>query len=240
MEDLKTEYKKCNVWLRKSGTLYYCISYCDGEGYYDDDVCNAYIEKVKERYAPLVSKYIKSIESNDKDQIKETILSIIHYLDADFYMYKDYPTNYEFTLCKCREGNFNCSKKIRLEDPRFFWFRKLVKEDISRVEMCRMLLTCQELGEYELGISLGHQYVENVDKYHLSELSISLVNKHIEILQEELNIKNERDALTVIDSMDIMDYREYRKELEEESWDVMTGGMYGDYDGDIDMDKLGY
>ena len=47
-------------------------------------------------------------------------------------------------------------------------------------------------------------------------------------------------VLIDMDSMDIMDYREYRKELEEESWDAMTGGMYGDYDGDIDMDKLGY
>ena len=169
----------------------------------------------------MVSKYLKTIESNDKELINETILSIIHYLDADFFMDKDYPLNYQFMISQCKKGYH----KIRFEDPRIFWFKKL---------------TCQELGEYELGISLGHQYVENVEKYHLSELSISLVNKHIEILQEALNTKNERDALTVIDSMDIMDYREYRKELEEESWDAMTGGMYGDYDGDIDMDKLGY
>lgn len=236
MEDKRTESEKCNVWLRKSGALYYCIYYCNGKWSYDEDVCNAYIGKVKEKYAPLVSKYLKTIESNDKELIKETILSIIHYLDADFFMDKDYPLNYQFMISQCKKG-YN---KIRFEDPRIFWFRKLVKEDISGVAICRMLLTCQELGEYELGISLGHQYVENVKKYHLSELSISLVNKHIEILQEELNIKNERDALTVIDSMDIMDNKEYRKELEEESWDAMTGGMYGDCDGDIDMDKLGY
>ena len=37
-----------------------------------------------------------------------------------------------------------------------------------------------------------------------------------------------------------MDYRDYQDELKEESWFAMTEGMYGDYEGDIDMDKLGY
>lgn len=121
-----------------------------------------------------------------------------------------------------------------------FWFRKLVKEDISEVEICRMLLTCQELGEYKIGISLGQEYVENVEKYHRSELLKSLVNKHIEILKEELHLSELHDFSADMDCMDITDYRDYRKELAEESWEAMTGGMYGDYDGDIDMDKLGY
>lgn len=236
MEDKRTEKEKCNGWLRKSGALYYCIYYCDGKWEYDDEVCNHFIGKVKEKYAPLVSKYLKSLESNDKEQKKETILSIINSLNTDFFMEKDYPTDYQFMILKYEKG-YN---KIRLEDPRIFWFRKLVKEDISGVEICRMLLTCQELGEYEIGISLGQEYVENVEKHLRSELSMSLVDKHIEVLQEELNLINERDALAVMDSMDITDYRDYRRELEEESWDAMTGGMYGDYDGDIDMDKLGY
>ena len=80
-----------------------------------------------------------------------------------------------------------------------------------------------------------------MDKHYRSELLISLVNKHIEVLQRELNIRNKSDALDVMDdSMYNSDYREYRRELEEESWEAMTEGMYGDYDGDIDMEKLGY
>ena len=77
-------------------------------------------------------------------------------------------------------------------------------------------------------------------KNHLSDLSMSLVNKHIEFLQEELNFRNKRDALADMDSMDITDYRDYIRELEEDSWEAVTGGMHGDYDGDIDMDKLGF
>lgn len=234
MEDKRTEEEKCNGWLRKVGALYYCIHYCDGKWERDDEVCNVYIGKVKEKYDPLVSKYLKSIEAKNQEQKKESILSIINYLD--FYMDKDYPWNYQFMISQFKKG-YN---KIRLEDPRMFWFRKLVKEDISGVEICRMLLTCLELKEYEIGISLGQEYVENAGKYYRSELSKSLVNKHIEVLQEELHLSELHDNSADMDYMDITDYRDYRKELEEESWETMTGGMYGDYDGDIDMDKFGY
>ena len=40
--------------------------------------------------------------------------------------------------------------------------------------------------------------------------------------------------------MSISDYRDYLRELEEDSREAMTGGLYDDYDGDIDMDKLGF
>jgi hypothetical protein len=152
----------------------------------------------------------------------------------------DYPTNYQYAISNCCIRGFfkYCRIKIKYEDPRLFWFRKLIKEDISEVEICRMLLTCQELEEYEIGISLGQEYVEYM-KDRLSDLSMSLVNKHIGVLQEELNYRNKRGALADMDSMDITDYRDYIRELEEESWEAMTGDMYGDYDGDIDMDKLG-
>lgn len=43
-----------------------------------------------------------------------------------------------------------------------------------------------------------------------------------------------------MNSMSISDYRDSLRELEEDSWEAMTGGMYGDYDGDVDMEKLGY
>jgi hypothetical protein len=236
MEDKRTEIERCNRWLRKSGALYYCIYYCDSKWQRDDEICNDYIGKVKEKYGPLVSKYLKSFETNDQKQRKELILSIINCLDADFFMDIDYPMNYQFMIRQYEKG-YN---KIRLEDPRIFWFRKLVKEDISEVEICRMLLTCLELTEYEIGISLGQEYVECMEKRLHSELLMTLVNKHIEVLQEELNLRKERDALADIDCMDITDYRDYRKELEEESFDTMIGGMYGDDEGDIDMDKLGY
>lgn len=240
MEDKRIEAEKCNRWLRKMGAFVYCVFYCGGEGYYDDDIYDYHRIRVKEEFSLLVSKYLKSLESSDKEQRKETILSIINYFDVLYFKDSDYPTNYQYAIGQCRKGYFKSPNNIKIEDPRLFWFRKLVKEDISVVEICRMLLTCQELGEFEIGISLGQEYVEYMEKRLHSELSMSLVNKHIEVLQEELNLRNERDALADMDSMDITDYRDYIRELEEESWDAMTDGMYGDYDGDIDMDKLGY
>lgn len=239
MEDKRTETEKCNGWLRKMCAFNLYI-YFDGAEYYEDYEYDQSMKYVKEHYAPLVSQYLKSLESNDIEQRKDTILSIINYFDAFFFKDKDYLTNYSYANRQCKKGIFIRPYKIRLEDPRIFWFRKLVKEDISTVEICRMLLTCQELGEYKIGISLGQEYLEDVEKHYCSELSKSLVNKHIEVLQEELHISERHDESEDMDCMDISDYRDYRKELEEESWDAMTGGMYGDYDGDIDMDKLGY
>ena len=239
MEDKRTETEKCNGWLRKMAAYNLCI-YCKGEGYYEDyefDECKKY---VKEKYSPLVSKYLKSLESNDAVQRKDTILSIINYFDAKFFEDKDYPANYQFVIRQCEKGFFISPNKIRPEDPRIFWFRKLVKEDISGVEICRILLTCQELEEFEMGISLGQEFIENGEKYIHSDSAESLVNKHIEILQEKLQLRKRYEDLADIDCMDITDYRDYRKELEEEYWEAMTGGMYDDFDGDIDMDKLGY
>ena len=241
MEDKRTEAEKCNGWLRKMSAFNFCVFYCCGEGGYDEDVYEDFKRRVKEDYSPWISKYLKSLESNDTKQRKKTILSIISYFDKKFFVDSDYPTNYQYAISNCCIRGFfkYCRIKIKYEDPRLFWFRKLIKEDISEVEICRMLLTCQELEEYEIGISLGQEYVEYM-KDRLSDLSMSLVNKHIGVLQEELNYRNKRGALADMDSMDITDYRDYIRELEEESWEAMTGGMYGDYDGDIDMDKLGY
>ncbi len=238
MEDKRTETEKCNAWLRKMAAfILYIYEY--GAEYYEDYEWDHSKKYVKENYAPLVTKYLKSLESN-VEQRKDTILSIIHFFDAKFFADKDYLHNYLKARSQCEEGCFTKPYKIRLEDPRIFWFQKLVKEDISGVEIGRMLLTCQELGEFEIGISLGHEYIENGEKYFHSDLSVSLVNKHIEILQEELRLRKRLDDSVDMNCMDIADCRDYRKELEEESWDAMTGGMYDDSDGDIDMDKLGY
>lgn len=237
MEDKRTETEKCNAWLRKMAAfILYIYEY--GAEYYEDYEWDHSKKYVKENYAPLVTKYLKSLESN-VEQRKDTILSIIHFFDAKFFADKDYLHNYLKARSQCEEGCFTKPYKIRLEDPRIFWFRKLVKEDISGVEIGRMLLTCQEIGEFEIGISLGHEYIENGEKYFQSDWSVSLVNKHIEILQEELRLRKRLDDSVDMNCMDIADCRDYRKELEEESWDAMTGGMY-DSDGDIDMDKLGY
>ena len=238
MEDKRTETEKCNGWLRKMVAFNLYI-YDEGAGYYEDYEWEQSKKYANENYAPLVAKYLKSFESN-VEQRKDTILSIIHYFDTKFFEDKDYLNNYLSERCKCEKGYYIKPYNISLEDPRIFWFQKLVKEDISGVEIGRMLLTCQELGEYNIGISLGQQYVEYVEKYRSSELSISLVKKHIEILQEELRLRKKNEDSAEMDCMDITDYRDYRKELEEESWEAMTGGMYDDSDGDIDMDKLGY
>ena len=238
MEDKRTETEKCNGWLRKMAAfILYIYEY--GAGYYEDYEWELSKKYVKENYAPLVTKYLKSLESN-VEQRMDTILSIIHYFDTKFFEDKDYLNNYLNVRSQCEKGYFTKPYKISLEDPRIFWFRKLVKEDISGVEIGRMLLTCQELGEYNIGISLGQQFVEYMEKYRPSELAIPLVNKHIEILQEELRLRKRLDDSEDMDCMDITDYRDYRKELEEEYWEAMTGGMYDDSDGDIDMDKLGY
>ena len=220
----------------------YCVFDCEGHHPNDHEMVDHYKDYVKEHYAPLVSKYLKSLESDDKKQRKITILDIISYFDMKFND-DDYPWDYKRMIKKRRIDycNMRCRYKlIEIEDPRMFWFRKLIKEDISEVEICRMLLTCQELGEYEIGISLGQEYVEYMEKRLRSELLMSLVNKHIEVLKEELHAKIEHEDREDMNSMSISDYRDYRRELEEESWDAMTGGMYGDYDGDIDMDNLGY
>ena len=243
MEDKRTEAEKCNGWLKKVSAFIYCVFYCGGEGYYDVCVYEDCMRRVKEDYAPLVSKYVESLESRDKEQRKEAILSIIYYFDVLFFKDSDYPTNYKFAIGQCRKGYFKSPNNINIEDPRLFWFRKLVKEDISGVEICRMLLTCQELEEYEIGISLGQEYVRNNKKCLSAELSISLVNKHIEVLQKELRDRIEyedREDLENMNSMSISDYRDYLRELEEDSREAMTGGLYDDYDGDIDMDKLGF
>lgn len=250
MEDKRTEEERCNGWLRKMGAFGYCVFYCGGDDPNDDEVIEYYKNYVKEHYAPLVSKYLKSLESNNTNKRKETIQDIINSFDMEFFKKNNYPWRYK-SIFENRRKDYcykKCSyKNIRIEDPRMFWFRKLITEDISEVEICRMLLTCQELGEYEIGISLGQEYVRNKVKYNSAELSISLVNKHIEVLQEKLRARKEYEDMEDRENMafnmnstSISDYRDNIRELEEESWDAMTGGMYGDYDGDIDMDKLGY
>ena len=246
MEDKRTEAEKCNAWLRKMPAFILCVFYCGGDGCYDDYVYEDFKRRVKEDYAPLVSKYLKSLEYNDTKQRKKTILSIISYFDEMFFVDNDYPTNYQHAIVNCCSRGFfkYCRIKIKYEDPRLFWFRKLIKEDISEVEICRMLLTCQELEEYEIGISLGHEYVKDENNYYRSELDKSLVNKHIEVLQEKIRLREEEISRKEQEDLDKelsgMDYRDYQDELKEESWFAMTEGMYGDYEGDIDMDKLGY
>ena len=246
MEDKRTEAEKCNGWLRKMSVFVCCVFECEGDSLNDYELFEDCKDYVKEHYAPLVSKYLKSLESNDTEQRKKTILDIISHFDMFFFEESDYPWDYKSVIKKRRKDycNMRCRYKlIEIEDPRMFWFRKLIKEDISEVEICRMLLTCQELGEYEIGISLGQEYIEYMEEWLRSELLMSLVNKHIEVLQEELRARIEyedREDWEKMDSMDITDYRDYRRELEEESWDAMTDGMYGDYDGDIEMDKLGF
>ena len=235
MEDKRTEAEKCNGWLR--GMYYLALwSISGGYGRYGDDKDYEDFERdesrkyVKEKFETLVSRYLKMLESNDKDDKEQrifTIQSIIYHFKQDVGRIFDYE--------EIRERG--------IKDPRIFWFRRLVKEDISVVEICRILLTCQELGEFEIGISLGQEYVRNNEKHLSAELSITLVNKHIEVLQEELRARIEyedREDMENMNSMSISDYRDSLRELEEDSWEAMTGGMYGDYDGDIDMDKLGY
>ena len=181
MEDKRTEAEKCNGWLRKMSVFVYCVFDCEGDHPNDHEIVDYYKDYVKEHYAPLVSKYLKSLESNDTEQRKETILDIISHFDMNFLEESDYPWDYKSVIKKRRKDycNMRCRYKlIKIEDPRMFWFRKLIKEDISEVEICRMLLTCQELEEYEIGISLGQEYVEYM-KDRLSDLSMSLVNKHI-------------------------------------------------------------
>ena len=246
MEKKVTEAEKCNGWLRKMGAFAYCVFECDGDFPNDYEMFDYYIEKVKEHDGPLVSKYLKSLESNDTKQRKEAILEIICHFDMVYFKNDNYRWDYESVIKKRRKNycNMRCRyKNIRIEDPRMFWFRKLVEEDISEIEICRMLLTCQELGEYEIGISLGQEYVKKNEIHLISELSNTLVNKHIEVLQEKLRARIEyedREDMENMNSMSISDYRDSLRELEEDSWEAMTGGMYGDYDGDVDMEKLGY
>lgn len=242
IEEKRMEAEKCNGWLRKVSVLYLCVYYCGGDGCYDDEIYDGYKRRTKELFAPLVSKYLNSLESDDKEQKKNTILSIINHFDKEFFKDINYPSIYQYGIRQCRNGYFKSPNNIRIEDPRIFWFRKLVEEDISGVEICRMLLTCQELGEYEIGISLGQAYIRNNEKRLNADLTISLINKHIEVLQEKLRARIEyedREDRENLNSIGIS-ARDYLKELEEDSWEAMTGGMYGEYDGDIDMDKLGY
>lgn len=70
----RTEAEKCNGWLRKMGAFAYCVFECDGDFPNDYEMFDYYIEKVKEHDGPLVSKYLKSLESNDTKQRKEAIL----------------------------------------------------------------------------------------------------------------------------------------------------------------------
>lgn len=245
MEDKRTEAEKCNRWLRIMSAFLYCVFDCKGTRP-EYEMFDYYKNYVKEHYAPLVFQYLKSLESKDTKQRKKTILNIITHFDKFFFDDNDYRWDYQSVIENRRKDKcfFYCRYKlIRIEDPRMFWFRKLIKEDISEVEICRMLLTCQEVGEYEIGISLGQEYVRNNEKHLSAELSISLVNKHIEVLQEKLRARIEyedREDRENMNSMSISDFRDNLRELEEDSWEAMTDGMYGDYDGDIDMDKLGY
>ena len=228
MEEKRTEAEKCNGWLRKMGAFAYCVFECDGDFPNDYEMFDYYIEKVKEHDGPLVSKYLKSLESNDTKQRKEAILEIICHFDMVYFKNDNYRWDYE-SVIKKRRKNY-CNMRCRYKNIRI-------------VEICRMLLTCQELGEYEIGISLGQEYVKKNEIHLSSELSNTLVNKHIEVLQEKLRARIEyedREDMENMNSMSISDYRDSLRELEEDSWEAMTGGMYGDYDGDVDMEKLGY
>ena len=233
MKDKRTEVEKCNGWLRG---MYYLVlwSISGGYGRYGDDKDYEDFERdesrkyVKEKFETLVSKYLKMLKSNDKEQRIFTIQSIIYHFKQDVGRLFDYD--------EIRERG--------IKDPRFFWFRRLVKEDISVVEICRILLTCQELEDYEVGVTLGQEYVKDENNYYRSELDKSLVNKHIEVLQEKIRLREDEISRKEQEELDKelsgKDYRDYQDELREESWFAMTEGMYGDYEGDIDMDKLGY
>ena len=233
MEDKRTEAEKCNRWLRG---MYYLVLWSNSGGYgrYGDDKDYEDFERdesrkyVKEKFETLVSKYLKMLESNDEEQRIFTIQSIIYHFKQDVGRLFDYD--------EIRERG--------IKDPRIFWFRRLVKEDISVVEICRILLTCQEIEDYEVGVTLGQEYVKDENNYYHSELDKSLVNKHIEVLQEKIRLREEEISRKEQEELDKelsgMDYRDYQDELREESWFAMTEGMYGDYEGDIDMDKLGY
>ena len=233
MEDKRTEAEKCNRWLRG---MYYLVlwSFSGGYGRYGDDKDYEDFERdesrkyVKEKFETLVSKYLKMLESNDEEQRIFTIQRII----------------YQFEQAVGRLFDYDEIRERGIKDPRIFWFRRLVKEDISVVEICRILLTCQELEDYEVGVTLGQEYVKDENNYYRSELDKSLVNKHIEVLREKIRLREEEISRKEQEELDKelsgMDYRDYQDELREESWFAMTEGMYGDYEGDIDMDKLGY
>lgn len=233
MDDKRTEAEKCNRWLRG---MYYLVlwSISGGYGRYGDDKDYEDFERdeskkyVKEKFETLVSKYLKMLESNDEEQRIFTIQSIIYHFKQDVGRLFDYDE----------------IRKRGINDPRIFWYRRLVKEDISVVEICRILLTCQELEDYEVGVTLGQEYVKDENNYYRSEQDKSLVNKHIEVLQEKIRLREEEISRKEQEELDKelsgMDYRDYQDELREESWFAMTEGMYGDYEGDIDMDKLGY
>ena len=233
MDYNRTEAEKCNGWLRG---MYYLALWSISGGYrrYGDDKDYEDFERdesrkyVKEKYETLVSKYLKMLESNDGEQRIFTIQCIIYHFKQDVGRLFDYD--------EIRERG--------IKDPRIFWFRRLVKEDISVVEICRILLTCQELEDYEVGVTLGQEYVKDENNYYRSELDKSLVNKHIEVLQEKIRLREEEISRKEQEELDKelsgMDYRDSRDELREESWFAMTEGMNGDYEGDIDMDKLGY
>ena len=233
MDYNRTEAEKCNGWLR--GMYYLALwSISGGYGRYGDDKDYEDFERdesrkyVKEKYETLVSKYLKMLESNDEEQRIFTIQSII----------------YQFEQAVGRLFDYDEIRERGIKDPRIFWFRRLVKEDISVVEICRILLTCQELEDYEVGVTLGQEYVKDENNYYRSELDKSLVNKHIEVLQEKIRLREEeisrKDQEELDKELSGMDYRDSRDELREESWIAMTEGMNGDYEGDIDMDKLGY
>ena len=233
VEDKRTEAEKCNGWLR--GMYYLALwSISGGYGRYGDDKDYEDFERdesrkyVKEKFETLVSKYLKMLESNDGEQRIFTIQSII----------------YQFEQAVGRLFDYDEIRERGIKDPRIFWYRRLVKEDISVVEICRILLTCQELEDYEVGVTLGQEYVKDENNYYRSELDKSLVNKHIEVLQEKIRLREEEISRKEQEELDKelsgMDYRDSRDELREESWFAMTEGMNGDYEGDIDMDKLGY
>ena len=233
MNDKRTEAEKCHRWLR--GMYYLALwSFSGGYGRYGDEKNYEDFERdesrkyVKEKFETLVSKYLKILESNDGEQRIFTIQSIIYQFKQDVGRLFDYD--------EIRERG--------IKDPRIFWYRRLVKEDISVVEICRILLTCQELEDYEVGVTLGQEYIKDENNFYRSELDKSLVNKHIEVLQEKIRLREEEISRKEQEELDKelsgMDYRDYQDELREESWFAMTEGMYGDYEGDIDMDKLGY
>lgn len=108
MEDKRTEEEKCNGWLRKMGAFILYI-YGDGAEYYEDYEYEDSMKYVKDNYAPLVSQYLKSLESNDIEQKKDTILSIIHYFDEFFSRIK--------IICRIITMRFANAKKEILSGP---------------------------------------------------------------------------------------------------------------------------